>query len=450
MKAYWNALPKKKSIIISSISDFDKTLNLIENDGKISTRLGRTPYITFTKWTNKPERLFILSNGYLAIAFRNATDTDYIKVFDCDSGAYIADFANAGEYDINEIYSTSKDKEMTIFPSTYGDCLSVFSDDTYWFSSGHWGHSYLCVHNGRILAAKRDENYVNLYQEGDYLWENMRQFTFYIEGLKSPCTGLASFNGNLIYFSDYNTYLISIITTTTNDKDAGGNPIEIITDSATRNILFEDIGCISCYTIANVCGKLTWLSNEGVYQWDGKNTPKKISTISIERDIKDFNGKDLWTKPQGFSLNGKYYLTFCGQDLTGETFIYDGETGSWASSEYSTPIISFNVYEGLLLGLGIDAKIYNLNDENATESIDWFAEKEITKDVQKVKIIANGAINAKIIADTREIALKLNNDNSFIIPIYEINNAAKIILHIYGTGNVYIESIELIKNAGIS
>ena len=205
LKAKWKQIPHKKiKEEIIDINSFTKTLNITDEMG---TRKGRYPFCSFVSWADKPERLFILPNGRLGIAFRNSNDIDEIKIFDCDIAFYAGTFYNGGEYDIVETWSASQDKLTTIFPATFDDCLAIYADNTYSMSPGHWAHSYLAYHNGRVYGAKRSANYVNGYEEGDYIWENTRQLTFYVGGEKAQCTGLASFKDRLIYFSAHAKYM---------------------------------------------------------------------------------------------------------------------------------------------------------------------------------------------------------------------------------------------------
>ncbi|MCL2739827.1 MAG: hypothetical protein FWE47_01345 [Oscillospiraceae bacterium] len=447
MKAKWHALPKGGDKIKEvRISDLKNIINLSsENAPNLKTRLGRHPYISFTQWSNKPERLFILSNGNLAIAFRNVLNMDYIKVFDCDTAGYVADFTNGGDYDITELYSKSQSKLETIFPSTFGNSLAIYEDNTYSFTAGHWGHSYLAVHNGRVYAAKSGSNYVNGYEENDYLWAGKRQLTFYVDGKRSPCTGLFSFKDKLIYFSNHSMHAINIRTDKTKGKDAAGKDFEIIEDVVMQERIADDIGCRSNYSIANVGGRLIWLGQDGVYEYDGRNNPRMISR-QINKEIKEFNFDNLWIKPEGFALGGKYYLTICEKaPYKNKVFVYDTENSEWQTYQYETPIFSFAVYDGMLLGVAIDSKIYALERDNSNENISWSLEIEVDKATQKIEIVSkkdvNMQIGAKLKVNGVEIKDLENVDDAFVIPNLLFTTNDKAAIKIYGTGVIEIEKI---------
>jgi len=452
MKAQWKYAPYEGSKIEINLNNLKNIINLTsDNAPNLKTRLGRYPYLSFTQWSNKPERLFILANGRLGIAFRNVQNADYVKIFDCDAAGEIADFANAGEYDIVELHSKTHNKLETIFPSTFGDALAIYEDETFSFEAGHWGHSYLTVHNGRVYGAKRYTNFVNGYEENDYIWANKHQLTFYVDGKKSPCTGLASFKDKLIYFSNHSIHAIDIKTVKTKGKDNSGNNYEIIEDVVTQEKVVDDIGCLSNYSIANVSGKLIWLGQNGVYEWDGYGNPKMISK-NINKEIKAFNFNNLWTKPQCYALNGKYYLTLCDMAFNNKVFVYDSENRQWQIYKYATPIISFAVYDGILLGLALDSKIYAIESETSVENIAWSAEIEIDNNTKSIEIIAKRdssvQINAKLIVNNVEIEELVNYDDSFIIPAHLFTKNDKTFLRIYGTGEIEIQKIYKKESVG--
>ena len=444
MKAKWKPLSQTKTKEkILDITSFKTTTNITDEMG---SRKGRSPFKTFTSWPDKPERIFVLSNDHLGLAYRDTAETDKIKIFDCDIAFYGGNFYNGGEYDIVEIWSNSHNMLTTIFPATIDDCLAIYSDSTYSMSPGHWAHSYLAYHNGRIFAAKRNTNYVNGYQEGDYVWQNMRQLTFYVGGDKAQCTGLTSFKGNLIYFSNHSFYAITILTTKTKGKDSNNQDYEIIEDVVTQDKVASDIGCISNYTIQNVSGNLIWLDNNGVYSWDGKNNPKMISA-PINDDLDNLKQNTLWTKPQAYAIGGKYYLTILTTDSQGKTFVYNTDTKQWTTLEYETPLISLTVYDGKLLGLATDAKIYALEQDNTDEVIPWSLELEIDETASILDVYAqkspNATIKAALIVDGVQIQELTNVNDNFTIPINLIPPKSDSIIKLYGEGEILFKKIIL-------
>jgi len=440
MKAKWKTLSQNKAKeTIIDITSLTSSTNITPEMG---TRAGRTPFKTFTSWPDKPERLFVLSNDHLGISYRDLNQADKIKIFDCDIAFYGGYFTNGGEYDIVEIWSNSHNILETIFPATIGDCLAIYSDSTYSESPDHWAHTYLAYHNGRIYGAERYSNYVNGYQEGDYVWENMSQLTFYVGGDKAQCTGLASFKGNLIYFSNHSFYAITILTT-----KGGDGTLE---DTVTREQIAADIGCASNYSIQNVSGNLIWLDNNGIYLWDGKNNPKIISN-SINDELNTLMQNDLWTKPQSYSLGGKYYLTMLTSDgAVGKTFIYDIETKQWSTYEYETPIISLTVSDGKLLGLATDAKIYALDQDNIDESVPWSLEFEIDETAVNLDVYAvkspTATINATLIVGGIAVQELTNIEDNFEIPSGLITPKSTAAIRLYGAGTVGFKKIILTSN----
>lgn len=118
--------------------------------------------------------------------------------------------------------------------------------------------------------------------------------------------GLASLGGVLVCFKSKSTQLVY-----------GDTQADFIPSPA------FPIGCVSQQSIAKAYGGVFWLSEQGVYYFDG-NAPQYLSA-KIKRTLDGFVQADF-NAAVGFVYDHAYYLSFPTQGIT---FLYDMASQEW-------------------------------------------------------------------------------------------------------------------------
>jgi len=140
-----------------------------------------------------------------------------------------------------------------------------------------------------------------------------------------PITGAATLNGDIVIFKRNTIYMFTIGGGTTIDTET----LSLLHDFSLKQV-DENIGCVAPKTICSIGNAIVFMSDIGVYVFDGVNT--LYLSEAIENDLKNINisRKELACGAYNRAKN-QYWLSIANssQDFNDTVFVYDFNLKIW-------------------------------------------------------------------------------------------------------------------------
>lgn len=393
MKAKWSAVTADRR---QAVQRFASSTNLSSRglpDAPLVERLGRRN-LNIRPNTNvsgiRAKRLFVLPNGHMAVATNmTQVDEDY-RVFNLNSGGWLGeDLRVVGAFTTAELilnregglFANNPNEDTRhkgrVLASSIGEEKLVTYDRALHSMPTFFPKNFLVNHNGRIVGANWFSNRVLFYEPGRWTWDfslpGMPNITR-VGGETPACRGLVSYRGSLIYFSANAMY-------------------EILGDHASNmrvNVICDDVGCLSAYSIAIVNGSLIWLGREGIYEWNGGVRPRLICE-DVSEHVCNLQLFGLYDMPQAISHGNYYYMSIVpfwqAHEDRAVVLIYDTVNRIWHIERYPNhPPVSWAKREGILYSVDRRGNLWEMSSRNSNEVFDWDWELDLESGTKRIKM----------------------------------------------------------------
>jgi hypothetical protein len=149
---------------------------------------------------------------------------------------------------------------------------------------------------------------------------------------------------------------------------SGDDPHPSTGNLSVRNIS-NSVGCIAPDSICEVEGRLCWLSNSGVYYWDGSSRPAMLKSDNIVDTIQSIDSASKSRVASVYDRKQRELLmSFPGPDTSGynrNIAKFDLRTSAWSVDEYGLGMSAFTSIdqpnEDVKVYAGLNDITYNIN-----------------------------------------------------------------------------------------